>query len=282
MLAWTSVRRVVRQGLIRAVFGLLALGLGSVAAAATGERVETFDDGSAAVTLDGGLTVVLDRTVTRDVRDRLRRGAGLAPVIDRHARGDRARARAICAYARSRRGARLESQGDAHDRGAPACRDGAVPDSTADRLAEPAPLGTGIDGDARMAARDPAAATPSHTTDPDARPTRGQARRVRGAGVPGAARWQRPPRRPTPESAPPPRPRESGPRVPDRMPRAPRPGRPVTGAAPSPSGTSAGATRVPRNGANLPQSAGALVSSSLSTTVVGPDPVASPSGFTLR
>lgn len=275
------------MGVATAVVLMVSVLAGWATAAQT-PQVKTFDDGSAAVTLTGGLTVVLDGTVTADVRDRLRRGAGLAPVIDRHARGDRARARAICAYARSRRGARLESQGDAHDRGPPACRDGAGPDPTADRVAEPAPLGTGIDGDARMAARDPGISTPSRTTVPDARPTRGQARRVRGPGVPGAARWQRPRgapmprRRPAPDSAPRPRPRESGPRVPDRMPRAPRPGRPVAGAAPSPSGTSAGATRVPRNGANLPQSAGALVSSSLSTTVVGPDPVASPSGFTLR
>jgi hypothetical protein len=75
------------------------VGLGLACAAPAGApQVETYDDGSAAVTLDGGLAVVLDRTVTRAVRDRQRR---LDRVIDRHARGNDLRARAICAYARS-------------------------------------------------------------------------------------------------------------------------------------------------------------------------------------
>jgi len=269
------------------VCGLIVLVCAAGAAAAPAPRVETFDDGSAAVTLKGGLTVVLDRTVTRDVR--ARRGEGsLDQVIDRHARGDRARARAIRVYARKRADPRRARQ-DVDGRAQPAARaqsrapaDGAARAQGTAPLTRARPLGAGLRADGRGAARRSARgldrvrqSRPRDRRRPGAERRPSAAAERSGDGVRRSAN-RRQVRRSAPRGRSPARRlrgRQARP-VAATTPRRPRQRQPRRSDA-AVAGTG---TRAPR----LPDPAGSLLSSSLSTTVVGPDPVASPSGLTLR
>jgi len=264
----------IRRGMICGVLAGLALGVlwGGTTSAGAAPRVERYDDGSAAVTLDSGLTIVLGRTVTHDVRTRTR---NLQRVLDRHAQGSALRARAICAYAR-RLGRHAPACGPAKPRqrkGAEAqARTQTQPQSRQrQKRATPRngaqPLATGLDGrtmddnaqspNPRRRARQPRAGSQSTRAQPNSRTP---------AYLQSTAQPQ-PRRRATPGRAS--RPERAATRP------EPRPEQRRTTAQP---GESTHAPRVPRTrGATLPRPADMLQSSSLSPNVT--DPVASPSSL---
>ena len=282
---------------MRGFFAALVVGLGLGCTAAAAPRVTAYDDGSAAVTLDGGLAIVLDPTVTRAVRERR---APLARVIDRHARGNDLRARAICAYARSlgRRPGPCDPARPANGTGtrqAPAASDKRqqarpAPDRTR-------PLGTGLDGVAESGTTQ---RTRPHATPPRGNRDAGKARRATTPPRTDAARAPVPRRQPQPRRR---RARNPDPTSADGADRATAPPRTARPSRDSPtlrrtapldqhtrtprvqrtprSGTAPRETRPRRRGVQGPRGlrrrSETLRSSSLSTSVT--DPVASPSSL---
>lgn len=280
---WRAVALVGRLALLLATIGMV----GDTAWAA---EVRMRADGSAAVTLDSGLMLMLRPEVVRTVRRAATvgdNGESLQQITRRHAAEAPLRRQAIEALAGTWRNETAAS--GAHANGGRAGRQ-ATPDGRAasfetDPLDRARPLGASLNGRTPRAATGEAVGTATRAVF-DATPARrapDKVRRNNRQTTHSPARvtdslWN------TPTDARERRP-EAGTRA-DRTRRtaartterdASRPVAPVRGGART-AEARFGNTGAPRLG----DPTASLLSSSLSTTVIGRDPVASPSGLSLR
>lgn len=281
--AYVITRRVGRF-LCLAVLTLAVAGTGAVTAA----EVHIAESGDAVVILDSGKTVILDQWVKDDL-DWLRfdgteeRKAELEKLIERHAFGDRVRATAMRAYVEESDGYGVETS-SAYSRITPG---GTTTGNWGQRPSTPPRTGTW-----QRPQPQPDWQEPRHRPQPrsSAQP-RYQVQPRYQTQPYGQA--QRPRHIPTTRQYPSPSPRADA-----RRDRPDPPGRDDTGydnarrgnagqarsggfqAPGNIQGTISGTTTQPKSQAPR-QVDGSLTSSSLSTTVVGPDPVASPSSLLL-